>query len=77
MVAISVNFSHTMRCDVTEQSKVKAIPVQALGVAVPVPTQNKVIFVMFSRHRDVGRGTPFIRPKIFPLYSVYPSPKTK
>jgi len=58
MVAVFVNFSHTMRRHITGQSKVKAIPVQALGVAVRAPTQNKVIFVMFSRQR-VGGGTPF------------------
>jgi hypothetical protein len=57
LVAISVNFSHTVRCHITGQNKVKAIPVQALGVAVRVPTQSKVIFVMFSRHR---KKTPFI-----------------
>ena len=65
MVAVSVNFSHTMRCHITGQCKVKAIPVQALGVTVRAPTQNKVIFIMFSRQR------------ICPLYSIHPSPKTK
>ena len=61
MVAISVNFSHTMRCHITGQSKVKAIPVQALGVAVRVPTQNKVIFVMFSRRRKKNSIHSFVQ----------------
>ena len=77
MVAIPVHFPHTMRCYITGQSKVKAIPVQALGVAVRAPTQHKVIFVMFSLHRPKKKLHSFIRPRICPSYSVYPSPKTK
>jgi len=54
MVAVSVNFCHTMRCHITGKSKVKAIHVQALGVAVRAPAQNKVIFVMFSHQMGGG-----------------------
>jgi hypothetical protein len=73
---MSVNFSHTIRCHIRGQSKVTAISVQSLGVEPRAPTQNLVIFVMFTRHRKKKLHS-FIRPRILPLCSCHPSPKTK
>jgi hypothetical protein len=75
MVATSVNFSHTMRCHITGQSKDNPCTGPGCCSASPYIEQSNFRHVQSSH--ETKNLHSFIRPRICPLCSVYPSTKTK